>query len=137
MTETAKDPMLQGWDALDWRQRRERRFERWISAPGVEFESATRSGGIIESGSDLLIDAIELKKPARVPVTTSAGFYVGKYSGLTKKEAMYDYEKAAAALRKYHEDFRPDFQTASVAPARVFELLGLTARRLAWPRPGR
>ena len=69
----------------------------------------------------LLIDAITLKKPARVPTTASVGFYVGKYSGLSKKEAMYDYEKLAAALIKYHEDFRPDFQTSAVAPAKVFE----------------
>ncbi len=44
---------------------------------------------------------------------------------------MYDYDKAAAAIKKYHEDFMPDFQTTSVAPARVFELLGL--KFVDWP----
>ena len=47
---------------------------------------------------------------------------------------MYDYEKVAAAIIKYHEDFRPDFQTASVAPARVFEKLGL--KLVDWPGGG-
>ena len=47
---------------------------------------------------------------------------------------MYDYEKAAAAVKKYHEDFLPDFQTAAVAPARVFELLGLNL--VDWPGGG-
>ena len=47
---------------------------------------------------------------------------------------MYDYEKLAAALIKFHEDFRPDFQTRPVAPARVFELLGL--QLVDWPGRG-
>ncbi|HLA82903.1 MAG TPA: uroporphyrinogen decarboxylase family protein [Thermoleophilia bacterium] len=130
MTNEGRDPMFEGWDQLDWNERRERRFQRWLSAPGVEFESDTARNDYKER-VQLLIDAIQLRKPARVPVTTAAGYYVGKYSGLTKKEAMYDYERAAAALRKYHEDFRPDFQTPSVAPGRVFELLGL--QFVDWP----
>ncbi len=44
---------------------------------------------------------------------------------------MHDYGKAAKAIIKYHEDFRPDFQTTSVAPARVFEKLGLNL--VEWP----
>ena len=133
MSNEGRDPMFDGWDKLDWKARRERRFQNWLSAPGVQFvsESVKRD---YQERVQLLIDVITLKKPARVPVTTSAGFYVGKYSGLTKKEAMYDYEKAAAAVIKYHEDFRPDFQTASVAPARVFEKLGL--RLVDWPGNG-
>jgi uroporphyrinogen-III decarboxylase len=118
---------------LDWKERRERRFERWLSAPGVEFisESARKQ---YKERVRLLIDAISLKKPERVPVSATVGFYVGKHSGLTKKEAMYDYEKSAAALVKYHEDFRPDFQTRPVAPAKVFDLLGL--QFVDWPGRG-
>lgn len=122
--------MFEGWDKLDWKARRERRFERWLSGPGVEFASDSAREDYKER-VQLLIDAITLKKPARVPVTASVGYYVGKHSGLTKKETMYDYEKSAAALIKYHEDFLPDFQGVSVAPAKVFELLGL--RLVNWP----
>ena len=133
MSNDGRDLMFEGWDKLDWRERRERRFQSWLSAPGVQFVSESVKKDYQER-VQLLIDVITLKKPARVPVTTSAGFYVGKYSGLTKKEAMYDYEKVAAAITKYHEDFRPDFQTASVAPARVFEKLGL--KLVDWPGNG-
>ena len=124
------DPTFDGWDKLDWEQRRERRFQRWLSAPGVEFQGETARQDHQER-IQLLIDAIQLKKPARVPVTALCGYFVGKHSGLTKKEFMYDYEKAAAAVKKYHEDFLPDFQRAAVAPARVFELLGLNL--VQWP----
>jgi uroporphyrinogen-III decarboxylase len=127
------DPMFEGWDQLGWMERRERRFHRWLSARGVEFTSDSARRGYKER-VQLLIDAITLKKPARVPVSANVGFYVGKYSGLTKKEAMYDYAKSAAALVKYHEDFRPDFQARSVAPAKVFELLDL--QFVDWPGRG-
>ena len=44
---------------------------------------------------------------------------------------MYDYDKAAAAVKKFHDDFQPDYQVGAVAPARVFELLGLNL--VQWP----
>jgi uroporphyrinogen-III decarboxylase len=127
------DPMFEGWDQLDWRERRTRRFERWLNARGVEFASDSTRQDYRER-VQLLIDAITLKKPARVPVTANVSFYVGKYSGLTKKQSMYDYELSAAALIKYHEDFRPDFQARPVAPAKVFELLDL--QFVDWPGRG-
>jgi hypothetical protein len=127
---TPSDPTFDGWDQLDWTQRRERRFQRWLSAPGVEFQSdAARKA--YEERVRLFIDVIRLKKPARVPVNTLCGYFVGKHSGLSKKEFMCDYDKAAAAVKKFHEDFQPDYQVGAVAPARVFELLGLNL--VQWP----
>jgi uroporphyrinogen-III decarboxylase len=127
------DPLFDGWSGLDWEERRERRFRRWLSARRIDFvsDSARRE---YEGRVQLLIDAITLKKPARVPVSTAVGFYAGKYSGLTAKESMHDYDKLASAHIKFHEDFRPDFQIRPVAPARVFDLLGLQI--VDWPGHG-
>lgn len=122
--------IFEGWEKLDWKGRRERRFQRWLSAPKVQFQSDSARQAYRER-TQLLIDAIQLKKPARVPVATAAGYFVGKHSGLNSKQAMYEYDKVATAIIKYHEDFMPDFQTGSVAPARVFELLGLDL--VDWP----
>jgi hypothetical protein len=97
MSSEDRDPMFEGWDQLDWRARRERRFQRWLSAPGVEFQSETARQDYGER-VQLLIDALMLKKPARVPVTALCGFFIGKHSGLTKKEFMHDYERAAGGL---------------------------------------
>jgi len=47
---------------------------------------------------------------------------------------MRDYQKMGAALVRYHEDFRPDVQAGPVAPAGVFELLGL--EMVDWPGRG-
>ncbi len=118
---------------LDWKERRERRFERWLSARGVEFvtDSASRD---YRDRIQLLIDALKLDKPERVPVSPLMGFYVTKYSGLTAKEAMSDYQRVAAAHTKFYDDFRPDFQLMPTAPAKVFDLLGLSF--VNWPGHG-
>ena len=129
----APDPMFEGWSRLDWQERRQRRFGRWLDAPGVAFASEAVRQDYRER-VQLLIDAITLKKPARVPVSANVGFYPAKYGGLSKKQAMYDYGKSVAALMKYHEDFCPDFQARPVAPAKVFELLDL--RFVDWPGRG-
>ena len=127
------DPMFDGWDELSWEQRRERRFQKWLDAPGVEFaDDSVREE--YRGRVQLLMDAITLKRPARVPVTAWSGFFVPKHSGLTAREAMYEPQKMAAALTRYHEDFRPDFQASPVAPAQVFELLGL--QMVDWPGHG-
>jgi hypothetical protein len=126
----APDPMFDGWQQLDWKERRERRFARWLSARGVEFAS-DKAREDYQARAQGLLDAIQLKKPERVPVSANVHFYSAKYSGLTKKEAMYDYGSMAAALTKFHEDFQPDFQAKPVAPAKVFELLDL--KMIEWP----
>jgi hypothetical protein len=133
MSEKDRDPLFEGWDQLDWRERRERRFQRWLSAPGVEFQSDSVERDYKER-VQLLIDAITLKKSTRVPAAALCGFFIGKHSGLTKKEFMYDYDRAALAITKYHEDFLPDFQGGPVAPARVFDLLGMNL--VDWPGRG-
>jgi hypothetical protein len=130
MSDQGRDTTFDGWERLTWQERRERRYQRWLSAPGVDFQS-TEARRLYQERIQLLVDAIGLKKPARVPVTALCGYFVGTHSGLSKKEFMCDYEKAAAAVAKYHEDFQPDFQGAAVAPARVFELLGLNL--VQWP----
>ncbi len=127
------DPMFDGWQGLDWKERRERRFGRWLSARNVQFSGDAARQDYTDR-VQLLIDAIALKKPARVPVTANVQFFLAQHSGLTKQEAMYDHQKSAAALIKYHEDFRPDFQAKAVSPARVFELLGLEF--IDWPGKG-
>jgi hypothetical protein len=126
----APDPMFEGWSQLEWKERRERRFARWLSAGGIDFAGDAAKEEYQER-IRLLMDAIMLKKPERVPVSANVHFYAAKHGGLTKKEAMYDQERSAAAFTRFHEDFRPDFQIKPVAPAKVFEMLDL--QFVEWP----
>lgn len=133
MDPSAQPDMFEGWDRLNWKERRDRRFARWAAAANVRFESDSARQEYRDR-VQLVVDAIELRKPVRVPVCTMMGYFVGAYAGLSKKETMEDYERVGAALVKFHEDFRPDFQAVTVAPARVFELLGL--QFVNWPGHG-
>ncbi len=79
------DPIFDGWNKLDWSERRERRFERWLAGRGVQFADDSIRQEYMDRVR-LLIDAIMLKKPERVPVTANVQFFPARYSGLTKQE---------------------------------------------------
>jgi len=133
MSRDALDPVFEGWDDLDWQERRERRFQRWLSAPSVVFQSE-EARSTYEERVQLFIDAVGLKKPARVPVTPIMGYYPARFGGLSLKEAMHDYEKVATALTAFYEYFSPDAQSVPVPPAPVFDRLGLEF--VQWPGQG-
>ena len=133
MTAAPSDPTFEGWDELNWKERRERRFDKWRAATTVQFASDTARQAYAER-IQIFIDALELRKPARVPVNSVMGFYPTRFGGLTLKEAMYDYEKAAAAWTTFYDYFQPDYQSMPVPPAPVFDLLGL--QFVQWPGHG-
>lgn len=78
-------------------------------------------------------DAVSLQKPDRVPIASLAAFFVTKYSGLTNKEAMYDYDKMANAwkesVRRLNWDMSPP--PFVMFPGPVMEILGL--KQFKWP----
>ena len=90
-------------------------------------------GRAISSGADLykerqkrLIDAIELRVPDRLPTILFSHFWVARYRGMTCRQAMYDYDGLAAAMRKAVIDLEPDaFQPvhASVAFGPTMDIL--------------
>lgn len=127
------DAMFDGWDRLNWRERRARRLRRWIGATGVPFATASAKSAYAER-IQLLIDALRLMKPERVPVSAMMGHYPARYAGLSLKAAMHDYEKLAAAQTAFYEEFRPDYQSQPAPPAPVFDRLGL--RFVKWPGHG-
>lgn len=81
-----------------------------------------------------LMDAIELREPDRLPTILFSHFWVARYCGMTCREAMYDYERLAAAVRKAVVDLEPDgFQPvhASVAFGPTMDILDY--KQLEWP----
>jgi hypothetical protein len=69
--------------------------------------------------------ALQLKKLDRVPVTVFPSMFPVSYAGITVQEAMYDYDKCAAAYKKFVLDFKPDihFGAAAPGPGRFYEIL--------------
>lgn len=84
-----------------------------------------------------VMDAVQLEVPDRVPFIPLFNFFLARYTGITCRQAMYDYDKLAAAARKAVLDFEPDmfnnpFNLVALGP--LMEILG--CRYFAWPGHG-
>ena len=94
----------------------------------------TSASVLYEQREKRLIDAIELREPDRLPTILFSHFWVARYCGMTCREAMYDYERLAAATRKAVIDLEPDaFHPvhALVAFGPTMEVLDY--KQLEWP----
>jgi uroporphyrinogen-III decarboxylase len=95
------------WAELSPEERREERFRRWLSPPGVKFSSSEAEKGY-KARVTRFIKAIKLEEPDRVPVMLPAGFYPAYYAGGTLKTVMYDYGELKRAWLKFLNDFEMD-----------------------------
>jgi uroporphyrinogen-III decarboxylase len=122
------------WQKLSPTEKYNERIKAW-KYPDIKFASKAVEQAY-QQRVQMLVDAIELKKPERVPVGLNAGFYPFWYSGITVREAMYDYGKLSIAMKKYHTDFLPDTISGSplYGPGKAFEILDYKAYR--WPGHG-
>jgi hypothetical protein len=113
----------------------EAKWAEFARAEGTEFATPEAERNYRDH-VQMFKDATELKKPKRVPVCPNVGFYPFAYAGVTPEQAMYDYGKLAAALKKYHAEFRPD--SLAVAPiygcGKALDILDYKLYR--WPGRG-
>lgn len=80
-------------------------------------------------------DAIELKVPDRVPISTMFGYFPAKYNGITCEAAFYDHDKWLTAYKKTLLDFEPDIaHLQPFFPGSVLEYLD--PREIKWPGHG-
>ena len=116
-------------------EKREELFKRWLSPEGVKFVDEKAEKAYKERVTRIK-DAIEMKKPDRVPVFPIIGFFPAYYVGLTPYDMMYDYEKLTFAFKKYVLDFEPDAHGGAIGPGpgKLFEILDY--KLYAWPGHG-
>lgn len=81
----------------------------------------------------LIQDTIAMKKTARVPNCARFDTWPYVEYGITRGEAMRDFEKAAACYRKFFSEFSPDIGCTDgfTYPAKVYELIGM--KNVRWP----
>jgi hypothetical protein len=82
-------------------------------------------------------DAIQLKKrPDRVPVVIAPSFFPVFHAGMTPRDVMYDYDKLAAAFKKFALDFGADAHIGATAPGpgRASEIMDY--KLYSWPGHG-
>jgi uroporphyrinogen-III decarboxylase len=114
----------ENWHKLTPEEKFTERVKEWISPQDVKFDSLAVELAYKER-VQMLVDAIQLRKPARVPVCPWNGFYTIVYGGITAEEAMNDYGKLGSACHKFYRDFVPDsFESSLVfGSAKVLHLL--------------
>lgn len=97
--------------------------------------NATKSAAELYSEREQrILDAVQLKEPDRLPTILFSHFWVGRYSGMTCRESMYDYDALAAATKKAVIDLEPD----GYYPSHAIMAFGPTMdlldyRQLEWP----
>ena len=131
--------MEKKWTEMSSEERRQQRFDQWLSPPDVQFITPEAESSYKKT-VQRLIDSINLKKPDRTPLSLDLKPAVLKYSGLTEKDAMYDCEKTVDAFQKFMED-KPleideidnGFGIASL-PGRVLEMVDYNLYK--WPGYG-
>lgn len=127
--------LREDWRQLTPDQKFEARFAALMSPANLTF-ATPEAERTWKANVQRIKDAIELKKPDRVPVVANAGFYPAKYAGITAEEAMYDYGKLGMAWKKFNRDFHSDTIVSSfiIGPGKLFELLDYKLYR--WPGHG-
>jgi uroporphyrinogen-III decarboxylase len=122
-------------EKLTSEQKRENRFERWLSPNGVQFNSSEAQKAY-QDRVNRFIKAIKLEKPDRVPVILPAGNFPLYYSGMTLKEGMHDNVRLIQAYRKFLAEFESDtFAGPGMVPsARAAEIVDNL--NIKWPGHG-
>ncbi len=126
---------MDNWSSLSPSGKLAARFQAWASPQGVQFANHEVECAYKER-VQLFQDALQLKRPKRVPIHLHTGFYPIRYAGFSPEEAMNDYGKLGQAMTKFNADFLPDALASSMVPgpAPVFDLLDLRLYR--WPGHG-
>jgi len=126
--------LTDNWDKLSAQEKYEVRFNEFMN-PAIEFASPEAEQAY-KQRVQMIKDAIELKKPERVPISLSVGFYPAGYAGFTAYDMMYDYEKLGIAFKKFNKDFKPDTLAScfTLGPGKVFEILEYNLYQ--WPGNG-
>jgi hypothetical protein len=106
-----------------WAVKREERYQRWLSAPGVTFVSPEAEKKYRERVSRL-ISVYRVTEPDRVPVVLSGGSAPAYLAGSDLYSVMYDYPKLIEAWSKFHQELEVDtYVTPHVLPGRVYDKL--------------
>lgn len=109
-------------------------FEAWASQP-IQFATPEAESAYKER-TQMWKDAIQLRKPVRVPFLMTSGIHPFLHAGVTTEEGMYDYEKMSYAFKKYNDDFQTDtvVSCGMAGSGPLFDILDYKLYR--WPGRG-
>src|SRR3990172_2499883 len=125
------------WETLTPEEKLERRFTAWLTPPAnTEFVSPQTESDY-KARVTRIIDAIQLKKPDRVPVLPRFALdgFPAAYCGYTAKDMWYDVDKCIDAATRCTLELGFDVKVGASAPqGKVYEMLEDKQRK--WPGHG-
>lgn len=96
----------------------------------------TNGAALYDEKMKRIMDAVELRQPDRVPVAFQASFWLARYGGISYRELMYNYDKAAEIMRRALIEFNPDqfYPVHATTIGRVSEAMGF--KQIQWAGHG-
>jgi len=124
------------WVELTSDEKREERFKRWLSEPGVKF-SSPEAEKLYKERVTRFTRAFQGEKPDRVPCIVPAGNFAAYYAGADLRTVMYDYDELKRTWRKFLYEFGDSdmfFGPGMVPPGKALEAVDYKLYR--WPGRG-
>jgi hypothetical protein len=125
------------WAQLTPAQKRQYRLDKYLNAEGINFvsEEAKKAYRV---RAQRMVDVYNVREPDRVPVTVPVGNLPLEQAGINNYTAMYNYEKAIEAYKKFNEKYAEELEYYAnpmlISSGQVLELLDY--KIYAWPGHG-
>ncbi len=128
--------MEKKWSEMTWQEKREERFQRWLSPPNVKFVSP-EAERLYKERVTRFIKVIRLEEPDRVPVMLPSGNSPAYHAGASLRKIMYDFNELRRAWIKFMDDFgdMDTFLGPGLIPSgRILEAIDTKTQK--WPGHG-
>ena len=106
--------MAKQWQEMTPAEKRADLCDKWLNPPGAKFDSP-KAEKEYKARVQRLLDALNMKKPDRVPVFPMQGFFAAYYAGYTPFDVMYDYKKSMEAFSRMITETAPPFHVGHLA----------------------
>jgi hypothetical protein len=133
--------MEKKWETMSPDEKQEAQFQKLLNPKDPQGNALKFQNSEAEASYKASItrirDAVQLKKlPDRVPVALLPSMFPFLSAGMTVQEAMYDYDKCAAAFKKFILELKPDMHigAAQAGPGKFYEILDYKLYK--WPGHG-
>lgn len=121
------------WAQLTPEQKRQKRFDNFLNPQNLTFVSE-KAKSDYRTRAQRLADVYDVKEPDRIPVSLPVGNLPYTHYGINLRTAMYDYDLAVKACRKFNEDFSEEleyFASPWITPGKILDMLDY--KLYSWP----
>lgn len=127
----------ENWPQMTPEQKRQYRLNKTLDTSGMKFPTPEAEKAF-KVRAQRMVDVYNVREPDRVPVNLPVGNLPLKLAGISTHTAMYDFEKALEATRKFNEKYSEELEYTAmpyfITPGKILDLLDY--KLYAWPGHG-